>query len=101
METPKIAQTPPRRAATNGNGHSGTSPNHEFADPSGEPFRPNSEIKPDNHRAKMCKEKRRYDKKGAQSVLNAFRRHRGSHGRPENLRAYECPYCHGWHLTKS
>lgn len=47
-----------------------------------------------------CENKLRYeDKKAALSqrnrILNGHRRHR-----PEDLRAYPCPHCKGWHLTK-
>lgn len=50
---------------------------------------------------KMCFSKRRYDRRGVRSVLNCFSRVRGRHGRPEGLRAYACPLCCGWHVTKS
>lgn len=50
---------------------------------------------------KMCLSKRRYeDKRAAQTALNAFEKKRGRHGRPDQLRAYACPECQGWHLTK-
>lgn len=52
-------------------------------------------------RQSMCESKARYDKRGARTLLNAFARKRGRHGRPENLRAYPCPFCAGWHLTKA
>jgi hypothetical protein len=52
-------------------------------------------------RKSMCESKNRYDKRGARTMLNAFARSRGRHGRPENLRAYPCPFCAGWHLTKT
>lgn len=45
-----------------------------------------------------CRTKHRYpSKKDANSAVNRAmnrRRHR-----PEQLRAYPCPYCAGWHLT--
>jgi len=53
-------------------------------------------------RVKMCGSKRRFeDKKEATTFINFFRRTgRGRHGRPDDLRAYPCPNCRGWHLTK-
>jgi len=50
---------------------------------------------------RMCLRKSRYDLKGARTMINAFSQHRGRHGRPEGLRAYSCPRCHGWHVTKA
>lgn len=49
---------------------------------------------------KMCGGKARYeDKKAAISAINhVMRGHRKN--RPDNLRAYPCPNCRGWHLTK-
>lgn len=49
-----------------------------------------------------CQGKFRYaDKKAVQTFLNQFHRtSRGRHGRPEKLRAYHCPDCNGWHVTK-
>jgi hypothetical protein len=52
-------------------------------------------------RQTMCERKRRYDKRGARSEINRFTNQRGRHGRPEKLRAYPCPVCAGWHLTKA
>ena len=49
---------------------------------------------------RMCQSKRCYDRRGARSQINLFARVRGRHGRPEGLRAYSCPFCGGWHLTK-
>jgi len=49
----------------------------------------------------MCERKNRYDKRGARSAINRFKKVRGRHGRPEALRAYPCPFCAGWHLTKA
>jgi len=40
---------------------------------------------------KMC-----YDKRGALTVKNEIRKERGI-----ELRAYQCPDCNGWHLSKS
>ena len=51
-------------------------------------------------RWRMCECKRRYDRRGARSEINRFANVRGRHGRPEALRAYSCPFCGGWHLTK-
>jgi hypothetical protein len=51
----------------------------------------------------MCRSKYRYpSKRDAMTALNKFSRGRGRgrHGRPEHLRAYPCPICRGWHLTK-
>lgn len=50
---------------------------------------------------KQCRGKRRYaDKKAAvieaNLILKSHRRNR-----PKALRAYPCPDCRGWHLTKS
>jgi len=51
--------------------------------------------------ADQCVRKRRYaDKRDAQTALNSFSKFRGRHGRPEQLRAYHCDLCQGWHLTK-
>jgi hypothetical protein len=47
-----------------------------------------------------CGKNRYPDKKSARTALNACLRQRGRHGRPEWLRAYHCPDCLGWHLTK-
>jgi hypothetical protein len=52
-------------------------------------------------REAMCERKSRYDKRGARTTLNDFAKKRGRHGRPDNLRAYPCPFCAGWHLTKA
>ncbi len=52
-------------------------------------------------RQRMCECKRRYDRRGARSEINQFAKFRGRHGRPQRLRAYPCPFCGGWHLTKS
>lgn len=50
---------------------------------------------------RMCESKMRYrDKRDALTAVNSFRRNRGRHGRPNALRAYACPICKGWHLTK-
>lgn len=49
----------------------------------------------------MCEAKHRYDLRGARTVINLFANVRGRHGRPEALRAYPCPFCDGWHLTKA
>ncbi len=46
-----------------------------------------------------CHKNRYDDKKAALSARNAiFRGHRRN--RPKKLRAYPCPACNGWHLTK-
>jgi len=52
--------------------------------------------------ATACNGKRRYDdKKAAVSEINRFRKtRRGAHGGPEDLRAYACPLCKSWHLSK-
>jgi hypothetical protein len=51
--------------------------------------------------SRMCSDKTRYaDKRDAQTAMNKFKTKRGRHGRPERLRAYACPLCRGWHLTK-
>ena len=50
---------------------------------------------------RMCERKRRYDRRDARTAINAFAKQRGRHGRPANLRAYPCPFCAGWHLTKA
>ncbi len=48
-----------------------------------------------------CGKTRYPDRKAAQSAINLFNRSkRGRHGRPESVRSYACPNCHGWHLTK-
>lgn len=53
------------------------------------------------HADSMCESKLRYrDKRDAQTAINAFANRRGRHGRPDSLRAYPCPICRGWHLTK-
>lgn len=46
-----------------------------------------------------CKKQRYDDKKSALTALNAALRRR--HNRPEGLRAYACPSCGFWHLTRS
>lgn len=49
----------------------------------------------------MCESKHRYpDKKSARTFLNFARRMRGRRGRALELRAYDCPVCKGWHVTK-
>lgn len=54
-----------------------------------------------DQRKRMCGDKNHYDdKKAAVSAKNKALRNRGRHGRPDSLRAYPCPLCHGWHLTK-
>ena len=51
---------------------------------------------------RMCTGKTFYpDKKAAVTALNHQKKNRGRHGRPDGLRAYPCPYCRGWHLTKA
>jgi hypothetical protein len=50
--------------------------------------------------ARACGKLRYPDKKAAVTFLNSFRHERGRHGRPEWLRAYPCPDCGGWHVTK-
>lgn len=50
-----------------------------------------------------CLNKKRYDdKKAAMSELNlrVAGRSRRRRGKPVSLRAYACPHCRGWHLTK-
>jgi len=55
----------------------------------------------DDQRMRMCGNKTRYaDKKAARTAINCAMRNRGRHGRPNSLRAYPCPLCRGWHLTK-
>lgn len=45
----------------------------------------------------MCTGKIRYDdKRNARTKINELKKRRGV-----SLRPYPCPYCHGWHLTKS
>jgi hypothetical protein len=44
--------------------------------------------------AERCRGKRKYDKKGAVTVKND--RMRRAH---TPLRVYNCPDCHGWHVT--
>ena len=52
-------------------------------------------------RQRMCAAKVRYgDKRAAVTAMNLALRNRGRHGRPNSLRAYPCPVCRGWHLTK-
>ena len=52
-------------------------------------------------RRAMCDSKTRYsDKKSAMTVLNFTMKLRGRRGRALRLRAYACPCCNGWHLTK-
>ena len=48
----------------------------------------------------MCERKNRYDRRGARTMINYFNKLRGRHGRPDGLRAYQCPFCSGWHVTK-
>lgn len=78
-----------------GEGHSHRRPNRKSADPS-KPFKERSwKTEKEN-----CRRKRRYDdKKAALTARNGIL---GSHrrNRPENLRAYPCPFCRGWHLTR-
>jgi len=40
------------------------------------------------------------DKKAIKTVINKLQKVRGRHGRPESFRAYHCPDCNLWHLTK-
>lgn len=49
-----------------------------------------------------CEGKARYNKKAALSAVNRRTRGRSEyrHNRPDFLRAYPCPHCNGWHLTK-
>ena len=49
---------------------------------------------------RSCGKQRYADKKSAVTKINALKKARGRHGRPEWLRAYPCPDCGGWHLTK-
>lgn len=42
----------------------------------------------------MCSGKKAYDKKGAQTVVNAMKRNQGI-----IFRAYHCPLCNKFHLT--
>ena len=55
----------------------------------------------DRLRQVMCERKLRYDRRGARTMINAFAKQRGRHGRPDTLRAYPCPFCAGWHVTKT
>lgn len=56
----------------------------------------------ESDRDRLCTAKTRYpDQKAVLSFLNRFARQRGRHGRPESLSAYVCPFCAGFHLTKS
>lgn len=47
----------------------------------------------------MCGAKQRYDKKSALTQINRIMR--GRHNKCESLRAYPCPHCSGWHITKT
>lgn len=47
-----------------------------------------------------CGKMRYDDKKSAITQMNFCLRRRGRHGRAQKLRAYHCPDCNGWHLTK-
>lgn len=49
---------------------------------------------------RMCLNKKGYTKREGKSVLNALKKNRGRHGRPESFRIYPCPICDQWHLTK-
>lgn len=86
--------------ARNGENGSGNFSKGVSADPFGNGFKPDGSFILESDRDKMCSSKRKYTKREAETVMNAFRRHRGSHGRPESLRSYVCPFCNGWHLTK-
>jgi len=48
-----------------------------------------------------CNKTRYASKKDALTAMNARLRgrQRRRHGRPDQLRVYECPACGGWHLT--
>lgn len=47
-------------------------------------------------RRRMCHDKQRYhDHEEAILSARSYQRKRQTH-----LRAYECPFCNGWHLTK-
>jgi hypothetical protein len=47
----------------------------------------------------MCATKVRYSKREAQAAINRIM-HGHRRNRPDTLRAYHCPFCDGWHLTK-
>lgn len=47
----------------------------------------------------VCSEKDRHDSE-ADACAAASRRVGNRHDKPAALRAYLCPECHGWHLTK-
>jgi len=47
-----------------------------------------------------CTKHRYPDKKSALTAIN-HRLHGHQRNRPEYLRAYPCPDCRGWHLTKN
>lgn len=51
-------------------------------------------------REKTCGKTRYARVKDVRTALNAMAGVRGRRGRAEELRAYPCPKCHGWHLTK-
>lgn len=62
-----------------------------------------------DHRQRIyCEGKLIYSKKEAISAKNLREKGRGKQGRgrrrkkpAKNLRAYHCPQCNGWHLTKT
>lgn len=95
METPENPLTPTRGSAKRPPADSGTSSKPEKGDPS-------RRFKARNWKAQQenCRSKRRYDdKRAALTALNQIMRSHRRH-RPEGLRAYPCPVCRGWHLTK-
>jgi hypothetical protein len=47
-----------------------------------------------------CGKRRYMNKRDAITSRNHQLRKRGRHSRPMDLRAYPCPSCKGWHLTK-
>ena len=53
------------------------------------------------HVFRACGRKKQFTKRLAQEAINHFNRtKRGRHGNAEALRAYPCPHCNHWHLTK-
>ncbi|HEX2099817.1 MAG TPA: hypothetical protein VHF69_04085 [Candidatus Synoicihabitans sp.] len=49
-------------------------------------------------RERGCTSKKRYDKRGAMSVINQAQKRRGRKGNAERLICYPCEFCAGWHL---
>lgn len=65
--------------------------------PGGYPGPPRSRKR--SHSTTTCKGKRRFrDQREAESALHSIANRTGGEGRIPR-RTYECPNCHGWHLT--